>query len=49
MKTELVWEQLAEKGLEHLILLQDKTIEADSLALGMIDGTAETRCRKFRS
>ncbi len=40
MKTELIWEQLVEKGLEHLVLEQDKAIVADSLALGVIDGTA---------
>ncbi len=40
MKTELIWEQLVEKGLEHLVLEQDKDIRVDSLALGMIEGAA---------
>lgn len=40
MKTELIWEQLTEKGLEHLVLEQDKAIVADSMALGVIDDTA---------
>jgi hypothetical protein len=39
MKTEVIWEQLVGKGLEHLILRQDKKIEADSLAVGMIEGS----------
>jgi uncharacterized protein len=38
--TQVIWEQTVEKGLEHLILKQDKNIEADSLALGMIEGAA---------
>jgi hypothetical protein len=40
MKTQVLWEQLVGKGMEHLILRQDKNIEADSLALGMIEGAA---------
>jgi uncharacterized protein len=39
-RTEIIWEQTVEYGLEHMILRQDKNIEADSLALGMIDGAA---------
>ena len=37
MQTEVIWEQLAGKGLEHLILHRDRTIQADSLAVGMIE------------
>ena len=40
VRTEVLWEQIVEKGLEHLILKQADHIEADSLALGMIEGTA---------
>jgi uncharacterized protein len=40
MKTQLIWEQRVGKGLEHLVLQQDNDIEADSLALGMIEGAA---------
>jgi uncharacterized protein len=40
MKTEVIWEQLVEKGLEHLVLEQDKAIVADSLAFGMIEDAA---------
>lgn len=40
MKTEVIWEQIVEKGLEHLVLQQGEDIEADSLALGMIEGAA---------
>ncbi len=40
MQTEVIWEQTVGKGLEHLILRQDKKIEAESLALGMIEGAA---------
>ena len=40
MHTEVIWEQIVGKGLEHLILRQDQKIEAESLALGMIEGAA---------
>ena len=40
MQTEVIWEQIVGKGLEHLILDQDKKIEAESLALGIIEGAA---------
>jgi len=40
MQTEVIWEQIVGKGLEHLILGQGKKIEAESLALGMIEGAA---------
>jgi len=39
MRTDVIWEQLAGKGLEHLILHRDRTIQADSLAVGMIEGS----------
>ena len=38
MQTEVIWEQIVGKGLEHLILRQDQKIEAESLALGIIEG-----------
>lgn len=38
--TEVIWEQTVENGLEHLVLKQDENIEADGLALGMIEGAA---------
>jgi len=37
MKTELVWEQLFEKGLEHLVLRQYDKIEADGVAVGIVN------------
>ena len=40
MKTQVIWEQVVGKGLEHLILREDEGIEADSLALGMIESAA---------
>ena len=40
MHTEVIWEQIVGKGLEHLILRQEQKIEAESLALGMIEGAA---------
>ncbi len=40
MKIEVLWDQLLEHGLEHLILEQDVDIEVNSLAIGTIDGAA---------
>ena len=40
MKIEVIWEQLVGKGLEHLVLNQDKDIRVDSLAVGTIEGAA---------
>ena len=40
MKTEILWEQLIDKGLEHLILQQDEQIQADGLVVGMLENVA---------
>ncbi len=38
MRIEVLWEQLLGKGLEHLILHQSENIEAESLAVGIVNG-----------
>ena len=38
MKIEILWEQLIDKGLEHLILHQNATIEAQGLIVGVLNG-----------
>ncbi len=35
-----MWEQLAGRGLEHLLLLGDQTLEADGVAVGILDAAA---------
>ena len=40
MKTEVLWEQLIDKGLEHLILDQETQIRAEGLVLGMLEDVA---------
>src|SRR5260221_6828840 len=40
MRTEVLWEQLIDKGLEHLILQQGAQIEAEGLIVGMLKGMA---------
>lgn len=40
MKTEVLWEQLIDKGLEHLVLHSDGQIEAEGLVVGMLNGAA---------
>ena len=40
MKTEVLWQQLIDHGLEHLILLQGDQIEANGLAVGMLKDVA---------
>src|SRR5258707_4122529 len=40
MKIEVLWEQLIDKGLEHLILQQGAQIEADGLIVGMLKDAA---------
>lgn len=40
MKTEAFWNQLLEHGSEHLALQQGNIIEADGLAVGVVNGTA---------
>jgi len=37
MKIELLWEQLLGKGLEHLMLYQNASIEAQSLIVGVLN------------
>lgn len=37
MKTEIMWEQLLGKGLEHLVLNQGAHIEVESLAIGVLN------------
>jgi hypothetical protein len=36
MRTEVLWEQLIDRGLEHLILQQGAQIEAEGLIVGML-------------
>jgi hypothetical protein len=38
MKIEVLWNQLVGSGCEHLTLNQNGNIEADSLAVGVLDG-----------
>ncbi len=38
MEIEVIWEQLVDRGLEHLVLRQSSRIEARGLALGILDG-----------
>jgi uncharacterized protein len=40
MKTEVIWDQLIDRGLEHLILNQDAQIEARGLVVGMLKDAA---------
>jgi uncharacterized protein len=40
MKTEVLWEQLIDRGLEHLILDQGVQIVADGLVVGMLEDVA---------
>ena len=40
MRTEILWEQLLGKGLEHLILQQGARIEAEGLIVGMLKDAA---------
>ena len=40
MKIEVLWEQLIDKGLEHLILQQGAQIEAEGLIVGMLKDAA---------
>ena len=40
MKTEILWEQLIDKGLEHLILDQGAQIVAEGLVVGMLKDVA---------
>ncbi len=37
MKIEVLWEQLQHRGLEHLVLHQGRLIEADGLAVGILE------------
>jgi hypothetical protein len=37
LQTEVIWEQVYGNGLEHLILRQDDHLQADGLALGMLE------------
>jgi uncharacterized protein len=40
VKTEVIWNQLADGGTEHLILRQDAQIEAEGLVVGMLNDSA---------
>src|SRR5262245_43819560 len=40
MSIEVLWEQLVDKGLEHLILYKGDQLEAQSLAVGMLEKVA---------
>jgi hypothetical protein len=40
MPIEVVWEQLLGRGLEHLSLREDATIEADGVAVGILEDAA---------
>jgi len=40
MRIEVLWEQLIDKGLEHLILQQGTQIEAEGLIVGMLQDVA---------
>ena len=40
MRIEVLWEQLIDKGLEHLILRQGTQIEAEGLIVGMLKDAA---------
>jgi len=40
VRTEVLWEQLIDKGLEHLILQQGTQIEAEGLIMGMLQDVA---------
>ena len=39
MAIEVIWEQLLGRGLEHLILEQDGAVDANGIAVGMLEGT----------
>ena len=40
MGVEVLWEQLVDKGLEHLVLYQGEQIDAHGLVVGMLEGVA---------
>ena len=40
MSIEVLWEQLIDKGLEHLVLYQGEQIEAQGLVVGMLERVA---------
>src|SRR6185295_5729773 len=40
MRIEVLWEQLIDKGLEHLILQHGAQIEAEGLIVGVLSGAA---------
>ena len=40
MGVEVLWEQLVDKGLEHLVLYQGEPIDAQGLVVGMLEGVA---------
>jgi len=40
MRTEILWEQLIDKGLEHLIIQRGTQIEAEGLIVGMLKDAA---------
>lgn len=40
MKTEVLWEQLIDKGLEHLILDQGMQVRAEGLVVGLLQDVA---------
>ena len=40
MSIEVLWEQLSDKGLEHLVLYHGEQIEAQGLVVGMLEDVA---------
>ncbi len=40
MPIQVIWEQLVDRGLEHLVLHTGAAVEADGLAVGILEGAA---------